>query len=75
MTAPNPEPLSTDRCRELAVAVFSYRPSLVAKSRARSALFAAAAEIDQLRALLENAPHDETCQWNWPCTCWKSDTL
>lgn len=81
MTATSPNSLSTDRCRELAVAVFSYRPSLVTKSRARSALFAAATEIDRLRAVIENAPHMESCRRFYlsppsaKCTCWKTEAL
>lgn len=32
---------------------------------------------DQLRAVIESAPHSAICDWyeDKPCTCWKADAL
>lgn len=45
----------------------------------------AANELDRLRAVIENAPHECTCQWPYGdddpeaygnyCDCWKADAL
>lgn len=44
---------------------------------ATSALRAAADEVDRLRTVVENAPHESWCPTRnfKPCTCWKADAL
>lgn len=36
------------------------------------------AQVESLRSLIENAPHDYNCRSNYDigkCTCWKADAL
>jgi len=37
---------------------------------------AASDEVDRLRSVIKDAPHDSLCnQPEYPCRCWKSDAL
>lgn len=86
------DPVDTDALRELLVL---GAPPLSATAaghdkwigRVRLAGIAAADEVDRLRAVIEDAPHDAACltaangynvvALNLPgnCTCWKADAL
>lgn len=77
------DPVDTDALRAKAREVGrKYRSALAAEIECDT--LAAADELDRLRAVIENAPHDPLCQWDRTdalayrgrvsnCTCWKAD--
>lgn len=66
------DPVDTDALRELRV--WLYEESQDDKSELAAA---AADEVDQLRAVIENAPHAYECFADFApgseCICWKAD--
>jgi hypothetical protein len=77
---PSMFPTTSPNTEQMRVLAYKLRGNTVVADDSKTALRAAADELDRLRVVIAEAPHGWGCkfagpEWPFPCTCWKADAL